>query len=147
MEAILLRQVAEDNACVSSRMVAKSNRHYQDLHAAAGNAIYVLLPPVLAGTTLADRLRTMPPWIMEVATYCFRLGATSALAAAQLWPGEDLSVVDLGFPGETSYRQCQNLIGEFSIGGDGILAVVDVEDIVRNAPHEYFDCNMPLHYE
>jgi len=45
-------------------------------------------------------------------------------------------MVEPGFPGETSYRQRQNLIGEFSAVGDGILAVVYVEDIVRNAPRE-----------
>ena len=54
-------------------------------------------------------------------------------------------MVEPGLPGETSYRQRQNLIGEFSTVGDGVLAMVDVEDIIRNAPHEYFDCNMPLH--
>jgi hypothetical protein len=45
-------------------------------------------------------------------------------------------VVELGFPGEMSYRQRENLIGEFSTMGDGILAAVDVEDIIRNAPHK-----------
>ena len=68
--------------------------------------------------------------------YCIRLGAALAMATAQLWLGEDLTMVELGFPGETSYHQRQNLIGEFSIVGDGILAVVDVEDIIRNTPHE-----------
>jgi hypothetical protein len=34
------------------------------------------------GTTLVDRLHTMPPWVMEVATYCIRLGAASAMAIA-----------------------------------------------------------------
>jgi hypothetical protein len=42
-------------------------------------------------------------------------------------------MVEPGFPRETSYWQRQNLIGEFSAMGDGILAIVDVEDIVRNA--------------
>ena len=41
-----------------------------------------------------------------------------------------------GFPGETSYRQRYNLIGEFSAMGDGVLATVDVEDIIHNAPCE-----------
>jgi hypothetical protein len=41
-----------------------------------------------------------------------------------------------GFLGETSYQQRQNLIGEFSTMGDGILATVDVEDIIRNDPRE-----------
>jgi hypothetical protein len=45
--------------------------------------------------------------------------------------GEDLIVVKPGFLGETSYRQRQNLIGEFSTVGNGVLAVVDVEDIVH----------------
>ena len=45
-------------------------------------------------------------------------------------------MVELGFPRETSYRQRENLIGEFSTMGDGILAMVDVEDIIRNAPRE-----------
>ena len=63
-------------------MVAKSNRCYQDLHVAAGNAVRVLSPPVLAGMTLADYIRTMPPWVMEVVTYCIRLGAASTMATA-----------------------------------------------------------------
>jgi hypothetical protein len=45
-------------------------------------------------------------------------------------------MVDLGFPGEMSYRQCQNLIGKFSAMGNGILAMEDVEDIIRNAPRK-----------
>jgi hypothetical protein len=45
-------------------------------------------------------------------------------------------VVELGFPGEMSYRQHENLIGEFSIMGDGVLATVDVEDIIHNAHNE-----------
>jgi hypothetical protein len=83
-KAIRLYQVAEDNARVSSQMVAKNNRRYQDHHAAAGNAVRVLLPPTPAGMTLADRLRTVPLRVMEVAAYCIHLGATSAMAAAQL---------------------------------------------------------------
>jgi hypothetical protein len=80
-EAIRLRQVAEDNAHVSSQMVAESNTCYQDLHAAAGNAVHVLLPPAPMGMTLVDHLRTMPPRVEEVATNCIRLGAASAMAA------------------------------------------------------------------
>jgi len=117
-------------------MAAKSNRRYQDLHAVAGNAVRVFSPPAPRGTTLADHLCTVPLWVMEVTTYCIRLGAASAMAAAQLRLGEDLTVVELGFPGETSYRQRQNLIDEFSAVGDGILATVDVEDIIRNASRE-----------
>ena len=86
--------------------------------------------------TLADRLRTVPPWVVEVATYCISLGAASAMAVAQLRLGEDLTVVEPGFPRETSYQQCQNLIGEFFAMGNGVLATVDVEDIICNAPHE-----------
>jgi hypothetical protein len=63
-------------------MAAKSNRRYQDLHAAAGNAVYELSPPVPTGTTLADSLHTVPPRVVEVAMHCIRLGATSAIAAA-----------------------------------------------------------------
>ena len=88
------------------------------------------------GMTLVDRLRTMPPWVMEVATYCIRLGATSAMATAQLCLSEDLTMVELGFPRETGYRQRENLIDEFSIMGNGILTAVDVEDIIHNASHE-----------
>jgi hypothetical protein len=45
-------------------------------------------------------------------------------------------VVEPGFLGETSYWQRKNLIGEFSTVGDGIMAAVVVEDIIRNAPRE-----------
>ena len=45
-------------------------------------------------------------------------------------------MVEPRFSGETSYRQRENLIGEFSTMGDGILAAVDVEDVIRNAPRE-----------
>ena len=58
------------------------------------------------------------------------------MAASQLRLGEDLTMVEPGFSEEMSYRQRENLIGEFSAVGDGILAVVYVEDIVRNAPRE-----------
>ena len=76
--------------------------------------------------TLADRLCTVPPRVMEVAMYCIHLGGASAMAAAQLWLGEDLTVVEPGFLGETNYRQRENLIVEFSDMGDGVLAPVDV---------------------
>ena len=91
---------------------------------------------LLQGMTLADCLCTVPPWVMEVAMYCILLGAALAMAATQLWLGEDLIVVEPGFPEETSYRQHENLIGEFSAKGDGVLAAVDVEDIIHNAPHK-----------
>ena len=117
-------------------MVAESNRRYQDLHTVAGNVVCVLLPPVLAGMTLADRLHTVLPWVMEVATYYICLGAASAMATAQLRLGEDLTVVEPGFPGEMSYQQRENLIGEFFTVGDGVLAAVDVEDIICNAPRK-----------
>ena len=94
----------------------------------------MLFPPAPTGRTLADHLRTMPPRVMEVATYCIGLGVALAMATAQLRLGENLTVVEPGFTGETSYRQRENLIGEFSAMGDGILAVVDVEDIIHNAP-------------
>ena len=81
MEAIHRHQVAEDNTHISSWMAVKSNRHYHDLHAEAGNVVRMLSPPAPAGTTLVDGLHTMPPWVMEVATYCIHLGATSAMAA------------------------------------------------------------------
>ena len=73
---------------------------------------------------------------MEVATYCTHLGAAFAMAAAQLRLCEDLTMVEPGFSEEMSYRQRENLIGEFSAMGDDVLATVDVEDIIRNAPHE-----------
>jgi hypothetical protein len=49
---------------------------------------------------------------------------------------EDLTVVESGLLREMSYRQRENLIGEFSVVGDGVLAAVDVDDIIRSAPHE-----------
>jgi hypothetical protein len=75
---------------------------------------------------------------MEVAMYCIRLGAASAMAAAQLRLGEDQTVVEPGFPRETSYRQRENLISEFSAVVDGVLATVNVEDIIRNAESPMF---------
>ena len=44
--------------------------------------------------------------------------------------------MELGFLGEMSYQDHENLIGDFSIMGDGILAMVNVEDIICNAPRE-----------
>ena len=117
-------------------MAAKSNRCYQDLHAAAGNAVCVLSPPTPVGMTLADHLHTVSPWVVEVATYCISLGAASAMAVAQLRLGEDLTVVEPRFLGEMNYRQRENQIDEFSAMGDGVLATMDVEDMIRNAPHE-----------
>ena len=84
-------------------MTAESNRHYQDLHATAGNTVCVLSPPAPTGLTLVDLLRIVLPWVMEVDTYCIRLRAALAMAPAQLRLEEDLIVVEPGFPGETSY--------------------------------------------
>jgi hypothetical protein len=50
--------------------------------------------------------------------------------------GEDPTVVEPGFPEETSYRQRENLIDKFSTVGDGVLVTMDVEDIIRNARRE-----------
>ena len=63
-------------------MVAKSNRRYQDLHTVTGNTVRVLSPPAPMGMTLADRLHIVSPRVMEVASYCIRLGAALAMAAA-----------------------------------------------------------------
>jgi hypothetical protein len=48
--------------------------------------------------------------------------------------GEDLTVVEPGFPGEMSYWDCENLISDFYTVDDGVLATVNVEDIIHNAP-------------
>jgi hypothetical protein len=98
---ICLHQVDEDNVRVS-RMVAESNKRYKDLHTAAGNAVRVLSPPATTGMTRADRLRTVPPWVMQVAMYCICLGTALAMVTIQLQLGEDLTMVEPGFPGETS---------------------------------------------
>ena len=45
-------------------------------------------------------------------------------------------MVELGFPQETSYRDRENLIGDLSTTGDGVLAMVNVEDIICNTHHE-----------
>ena len=45
-------------------------------------------------------------------------------------------MVELGFLGETSYWDRENLIGDFYAMGDGVLAAMNVEDIIHNAPHE-----------
>jgi hypothetical protein len=82
VEVIHHHQIAKDNTRVSSRMVTESNRCYQDLHTVAGNAVRVLSPPAPTGMTLVDCLHTVPPWVMEVATYCIHLVATSAMAVA-----------------------------------------------------------------
>jgi hypothetical protein len=37
--------------------------------------------PALVGMTLADYLRTVPPQVIEVATYCIHLGAALAMVA------------------------------------------------------------------
>jgi hypothetical protein len=49
---------------------------------AIGNTVRVLSLPAPMGTTLADCLRTMPPQVIEVATYCIHLGATLAMVVA-----------------------------------------------------------------
>ena len=79
---ICLCHVAEDNARVSFWMAAESNRHYQDLHATAGNTVCVLSPPAPTGLTLVDHLRIVLPWVMEVDTYYIHLGTALAMAAA-----------------------------------------------------------------
>ena len=63
-------------------MTAESNRSYQDLHAAGGNTVRMLSQHVPTGMTLVDCLCTMPPRVMEVATYCIHLGAASTMVAA-----------------------------------------------------------------
>jgi hypothetical protein len=45
-------------------------------------------------------------------------------------------MVEPGFLGEMSYQDRENLIGDFFITGDGVLAMVNVEDIICNAPHK-----------
>ena len=100
---ICLHQVAEDNTRVSSwRPRATGTSRTSTWQHATLFACF--LPPVPVGTTLADHLCTVLPKVVEVATYCIHLGATLVMAAAQLRLGEDLTVVEPGFPREMSYR-------------------------------------------
>jgi hypothetical protein len=126
-------------------MEAESNDRFQALHRPAGNAICALVPPAPAGTTLEERLRSVSVRVVEVANYCIRLGATIAQTAAQLWLGEDLTRLEPGFPIDLTFEQCDDLVSDFFAMVDGVLVTVNVEDIICNAPHMYFDCNLPLH--
>jgi hypothetical protein len=86
--------------------------------------------------TLEEHLRSVPPWVLEVATYYIRLGAALALAATQLRLGEDLTGLDPEYTLETSNNVRQNLVREFFDVGNGVLAGVNVEDIIHNALRE-----------
>jgi len=52
--------------------------------------------------TLEDSLHTVSPQVVEVPTYYIHQGVTLAIATAQLWLGNYLTVVESGFLGETS---------------------------------------------
>jgi hypothetical protein len=117
-------------------MAAESNCRFQSINAAAGNAVRTLEPPAPAGTTVAECLRSVPPWVLEVATYCIHLGAASALVTAQLRLGEDLTGLHPRFLPETSDNVRPNLVRGFFDVGNGVLAGVNVEDIIRNASRE-----------
>jgi len=71
---------------------------------------------------------------VEVVTHGIRHGAATALAAAHLHSGVDLRAVEPGFPVEAP-EDVGELVADFTAAANAILAVVDVEQVVRDAPH------------
>jgi hypothetical protein len=65
------------------------------------------------------------------------VGATRALATAQLWSGDtmDLHDVDPGFtaPPLSSLRRIASLVADFGTAGDVIVAIVNVDHIIHSA--------------
>jgi hypothetical protein len=62
-------------------------------------------------------------------------GAAGALATAQLWRG-GLRGLEPGFPPRSSFCGREDLIVYFYPMAVAISAVMDVPDIILNAPHE-----------
>ena len=82
-----------------------------------------------------DCLRTLPVWVMEVTNYGIRQGAVVALAVAQLWRG-GLCGLEPVFPPRSSFRDREDLVIYFQPAIAAVLAMMDVPDIILNAPHE-----------
>lgn len=66
----------------------------------------------------------------------FAKGSVGALATAQLRLGEDLGRLEPRFLLELSFDQREELVGDFSTMADGVLAMLDVEEIIHNASHK-----------
>ena len=68
------------------------------------------------------------------------MGATTALAAAQLQSGDvvDLREADLGFPllPLSSPRRIASLVDDFGATADAIVAIVNVDHILHSALYE-----------
>jgi hypothetical protein len=92
----------------------------------------------VASVEVEERLRAMPARVMGLVTHGVRVGATRALAAAQLRSGDavDLRQADSGFPPQSSSTTIESLVADFGTAGDAILARVDVEQILRSTLDE-----------
>jgi hypothetical protein len=113
-----------------------SNKCHSALHEAAIVAIMMVLP---AGTDIYDRLQCLPTQIREVVADGIRHGAAGALTEAylRLCHRTNLRAVTPGFltadeiPGDVDVRR---LIAEFSDYAEAIIAAVDVEHVIKDAP-------------
>jgi hypothetical protein len=72
---------------------------------------------------------------MEVPNYGIHQGAAGALAATQLWRG-GLRGLEPGFPPRSSFCAWDELVVYFQPTGEAVSSLMDVRDIILNAPRE-----------
>ena len=90
-----------------------------------------------APSKVEERLHAMSTHVVGVVSYGIQVGATRALATAQLWFDDmvDLRDVDPGFsaPPLSSLRRIASLVADFGATGDAIVATVNVDHIIHSA--------------
>jgi hypothetical protein len=110
----------------------KNSCRFDALNQAAVVVIRTVAP---AGVTVEERLRALLAWVMEVTNYGIHQGAVGALTATQLQRG-GLRGLEPGFPSWSSFHDQEDLVVYFQPTATAISVVMDVSDIILNAPRE-----------
>jgi hypothetical protein len=90
---------------------------------------------VPTGPTVEERLYGLPVRVMEVTNYGIHQGVAGALATPLLRHG-GLRGLESGFPPRSSFCDREDFVIYFQPKAAAISAVLDVSDIILNAPRE-----------
>lgn len=120
----------------SAALAQSSSERYSVLRDPTTAAVIMVLP---TGTSTPDRTRCLPMQIREVVAHGDRHGATGALTAAhlRLRHQTDLRRVTPEFSVAEEIPNGVNverLVAEFSGNAEAIAIVVDMEQIIKDAP-------------
>lgn len=139
---VLTEQVAEaecdhdaaaTNGTAATMRVGLLRDQHVTLMVACGGVVDMLL---LAGVSMEEHIVNIPKQIKEVVRHVVRHGATSALAATELWSGVNLRDMAIGFLLMEGPGDVIEVVAEFMDAAGAIARAEVGEDVIRSAPHE-----------